>query len=360
MFSVAKLHWPLPQAGAALAILAALGACASADRDGARTLATAGVTATGAISREVTARADRLAAKALVYNFDHAYTLMRACGGPNDPITNTGRGGTCDIISTAEQLRNDDVAKNLARLAHVVRLRARAVDQLAAAYRALAAEADYDARGDFETKIGQATQGVNTLAGAVGIGPLPAIATTGARILGGQLATNAQQRRLVNGSARLQAIAIHLREALAKEQDLHARLDAVASSIEADGRRSLAIAGLVAPLPSLREVVTSSGFPATGDSALQSALGRDSALNAAAQVAALAARPDPSAPALQAAIAVLDALIADHRDFEARRTLSLADLTASVARLTELVEAVKTDLAPQAETAAAPAGGNEP
>ena len=113
-------------------------------------------------------------------------------------------------------------------------------------------------------------------------------------------------------------------------------------------------------MPSLREVVTSSGFPATGDSALQSALGRDEALNAAAQVAALAQRPDPSAPALEAAIAVLDALIADHRDFEARRTLSLADLTASVARLTELVEAVKADLAPPAEPAAAPAGGNEP
>jgi hypothetical protein len=355
MASVARI-------AAALAILAGLGACASADRDGARTLATAGVTATGAISAEVTARADRLAAKALVYNFDHAYTLMRSCGGPNDPITNTGRGGTCDIVSTAEQLRDDGVSRSLARLAHIVRLRAQAVDQLAAAYRALGAEADYDARGDFETKIGQATQGVNTLAGAVGLGPLPALATTGARILGGQLATNAQQRRLVSGSARLQAIAIHLREALAKEQALHAQLDAVASSIEADGRRSLAIAGLVDPLPALREVVTSSAFPVTGDSALESALGRDNALNAAAQVAALAQRPDPSAPALQAAMAVLDALIADHRDFEARRTLSLADLTASVARLTELVAAAKADLAPPAPPAppAAPAGGNAP
>lgn len=332
-----------PRLVALLAVLAATSACASANRDGARALSTAGVDAASAISTEVAARATRLTSRANVYNFTEAYEQMRSC--PAGSITNTGQGGTCDVLSMADQLRDGAVAVQMSRVANIVRLRGRALDQLAAAYRALGAEADYDARTDFETKITAATEGVNTLAVAVGLGPLPQLATAGARILGGQLATNAQQRRLERGSARLRELAIHLRAALVAEQRLHTDVDNITTALDANSRRALARAGLVPALPSLKDVITTTGFPSPGDSALQGAIDRDAALAAAGRVTALSSRPPPLAEALQASITVLDALIAKHRDFEAGQPLSLADLTATVARLTELVEAAKADFA---------------
>lgn len=344
-----------PRLVALLAVLAATSACASANRDGARALSTAGVDAAGAISTEVAARAGRMTSRANVYNFTEAYEQMRSCAATS--ITNVGDGGTCDIISMADRLRDGAVATQMSRLANIVRLRGRALDQLAAAYRALGAEADYDARTDFETKITAATDGVNTLASAVGLGPLPQLAATGARILGGQLATNAQQRRLERGSARLRAIATHLRAALVAEQDLHTQLDAITTALDRNARRSLARAGLVPALPSLRDVIATTGFPSPGDNALQGAIESDVALAAAGRVAALSSRPPPLAEALQASITVLDALIAKHQDFEAGQPLSLADLTATVARLTELVEAAKADFADDDDDAPAQQGG---
>jgi hypothetical protein len=323
-------------------------------------LATAGVDASGAISREVVARADRVNSRANLYNFDYAYQLMRTCAAPTSrtPITNAGNGGTCDIISTAETLRSGEVAQRIDRLSRIIRLRSRALDQIAAAYRALGAEADYDAQADFENKIKAASDGVNALASAVGLGAIPEVVTTGARILGGVLAAHAQQRRLVRDSARLQAIAVHLRSALVAEQNLHAQVDAVTVDLDVNTRRSLAQAGLVPPLPALRDVVTVSGFPAVSDGTLQSTLDRDPGLAAAARVTALASRPASPDAALEASIAVLDALIAKHREFEAGRPLTLADLTAAVARLTELVDAAKADLGHDDTGAAQGQGGH--
>jgi len=322
-------------------LLASLGGCASADRDGARALSTAGVSATTAISREVNARADRIADRAVTENFNYAYDSMRNCSA----ITTAGGGEPiCDIVATAEGRRTAAVPALLARLGRVVRLRARAVNQLTAAYRALGADADFDARGQFETAIAGATESATALGTAVGLGPVPQVAGALLRIGGGQLAANAQQRRLIAGSARLQAIAAHLRAALAAEQALHQQVDDVAGTIEADARRNLAEAGLGQPLPPLKEVVAASGFPSPGDPALQAALSRSQRLAAAALVAGLAGRPSAGDGALAASIDVLDALIAEHREFEARRGLSLADLTASVARLTEIVTAARADL----------------
>ena len=322
------------------AAAAAVTGCASANRSGAQALATAGVSATGAISREVTARADRIGDQVVTQNFNYAYSTMRNCpqittAGGAEPI--------CDIVATAEERRNAAVSRQFAQLARVVRLRATAIDRLTAAYRALGAEADYDAQGQFETAINQATQGATELGAALGLGPVPEVAGTLLRIGGGQLAGRAQQRRLIAGSRRLQAIAMHLRASLAAEQRLHSALDVVSQTIERQARMNLASSGLLAPLPPLKEVVAASGFPSPGDGALQQALSRDQRLAAAASVAGLAERPAAPDTALAASIAVLDALIAEHRDFEANRGLSLADLTTSIANLTEIVDAAEHD-----------------
>jgi hypothetical protein len=284
---------------------------------------------------------------------------MRNCSA----ITTTGAAATreaaaCDVLSTADARRTAEVPQQLVRLSQVVRLRARAIDRLAAAYRALSAEADFDAQGQFQTAIAGATESASALGTAVGLGALPQLVGEVLRIGGGQLATSAQQRRLVRGSAQLRVIAEHVRAALAAEQALHQEADIVVGEIDIEARRHLAEAGLAQPLPPLKEVVAATGFPSPGDSALQAALQRNQRLTAAALVAGLAGRPGGADEALAASIQVLDALIREHQDFEARRGLSLADLTAAVARLTELVAAARADLEDE-ETGAAPASGGE-
>jgi hypothetical protein len=316
--------------------IAGLAGCASADREGAQALATAGINATTAISQEVNQRAERVSDQAVLQSFNAAYESMQNCTS----FTLAGtRNDRCDIITTAEG--RSDLNDLFETLAQRIRLRAEAIDSLTAAYRALSAEAGFDARTRFETAIGQATRSATALGVAAGLGPVPEVVGTVLRIGGGQLASNAQQRRLIAASRRLQAIASHVRAALERELPLYGQVATLAGDIEANARTNLAQSGLIQPLPPLKQVVTASGFPSPGDSALQSALSRDPRLNAAASVVALSQRPPSGEPALRASIGVLDALISEHAAFEARRRLSLADLTSSIARLTEIVQAAK-------------------
>src|SRR3546814_3535996 len=53
-----------------------------------------------------------------------------------------------------------------------LRLRARAVEKLTAAYRALGSEAEYDAGRELETAIDEATASATQLGTALGIGPV--------------------------------------------------------------------------------------------------------------------------------------------------------------------------------------------
>src|SRR3546814_7557284 len=120
----------------------------------------------------------------------------------------------CDVLAVATARSNAPVAVKLAELAAIIRLRARAVEKLTAAYRALGSEAEYDAGRELETAIDEATASATQLGTALGIGPVTEVVASRAKFIGGQLAENAHQRRLVRGSARLQAITRHLRLAL--------------------------------------------------------------------------------------------------------------------------------------------------
>src|SRR3546814_894347 len=63
----------------------------------------------------------------------------------------------CDVLAVATARSNAPVAVKLAELAAIIRLRARAVEKLTAAYRALGSEAEYDAGRELETAIDEAT-----------------------------------------------------------------------------------------------------------------------------------------------------------------------------------------------------------
>src|SRR3546814_14231960 len=83
-----------------------------------------------------------------------------------------------------------------------LRLRARAVEKLTAAYRALGSEAEYDAGRELETAIDEATASATQLGTALGIGPVTEVVASSAKFIGGQLAENAHQRRLVRENGR--------------------------------------------------------------------------------------------------------------------------------------------------------------
>src|SRR3546814_20686507 len=117
--------------------------------------------------------------------------------------------------------------------------------KLTAAYRALGSEAEYDAGRELETAIDEATASATQLGTALGIGPVTEVVASSAKFIGGQLAENAHQRRLVRGSARLQALTRHLRLAHEQERKRQAQVDSVAGDIAGGNHRNLTTAGLL-------------------------------------------------------------------------------------------------------------------
>src|SRR3546814_12961151 len=61
----------------------------------------------------------------------------------------------CDVLAVATARSNAPVAVKLAELAAILRLRARAVEKLTAAYRALGSQAEYADGRLLETEIGK-------------------------------------------------------------------------------------------------------------------------------------------------------------------------------------------------------------
>jgi hypothetical protein len=327
--------------GLALAFAALLCTGCAANREGARALADAGIGATSALSIEIDRRAERVERKIAGQNFNYAYSSMRNCGsGQGTAITLAdGPEPVCDVIATAEARASAAVPQRLASLAEIMRLRARAIQKLGAAYRALGTEADYKAREELEGAINAATASASQLGTALGIGAVPQAVAGGVALIGGQLAEGAQQRRLVRGSERLQAVTSHLRRSLEREQALLEEVDMLAGDIESETRRHLTTAGLLPAAPMLKEVVRSSDFPPPDDRSIEAALAGNPRLRAASQVAALAARPARSDAALAAAIELLGALEAEHAKFQARRRVSVNEVSSLVDRLTGIVAA---------------------
>ena len=324
---------------AVVVCLVGLGGCAHDSRVAATHLSQAGVKATSALATSVEARADRLRADRAALDFNFAYAIMRTC--PPGTITyGTSENPNCDVAALARARRGNPVNDQIALLADVVAKRSRALQALSAAYAALGDEAGYDAAGELEKAIGSAFASVNSFGQAVGLGSAPALVGTGAKLIGGALAGNAQRRRLVAGSRRIAAITHHMRLAMINERGLFGRLDGLLGDLDQETRSQLLKTGLLDPSATLKSIVANTGI-SVPDAAVSAAVNSSPAVRGAAQVAMLDAAPGTSSADLDAGIALLADVEAEHAKFERGQPLDLQDIAADIDRLSTLMSAAR-------------------
>lgn len=309
-----------------------IGGCATAPRGPAASLASAGLTSTGAMARDYRTTASRLREIAVLDAFSNTLAI---CSNPQ-----------LECVSQLPPDRNRQIREELARS---IELRGRAVEALSASYAALKTEADYDARADLVTATNTAVDAINSFSNAI-LGVTGAAAAPAAglireplkRIVGlgtGRLAERAQAKRLKHASMAIRQAAQHLRNALSVEAFVFNDLATYLVETRVSARKSMLQSGLashqsvVTPMIDSLELKPADGMEATI---------RKSPATQAAVVAIVEARARDEIAQTQAryaaALRALDELIKAHADFERDAPLSLAELERF---LSELNAAVK-------------------
>tara|TARA_R110002051_G_scaffold41530_7_gene86150 strand:+ start:41723 stop:42463 length:741 start_codon:yes stop_codon:yes gene_type:complete len=232
------------------------------------------------------------------------------------------------------------------RLAAVILLRVKEIAELHAAYVAFQAEADYGARVELETALGELDGTVTSLSAAVAAftggtaAPFLALAPIAQRI-SGETAEAAQRRRLMQASVALREIDGRLVDALIAEASIFASLSETLATSRANFADTLLAAGITDPLPNLRDFLARNELAASDE--IKSTDRR--AVVIARTVAAYRARRTISTAnsAYEANIKALRELIKQHESFEEDEGVSLDGLTFAISELTawaDLVAAV--------------------
>lgn len=285
-----------------------LAGCAAVPKQAALNLAAAGDGATGAmrssligLSDDVAGMPERRAVKMTLDKCRATLATPNPGGGPP----------TCDPV----RIPAANTTASL-KLQQALTQRANAYAALGKAYEALAAEADYDARGDVETALGQLFDSTNALGATLGLEALPQVQIAervGTR-LAGLGAEQAQRRRLVEASAQIRRAVEALRKANTVEAGLYGEIATAMADSHAAVEDSLLRDGFIDPRPSVQAFVTGLGYglaPTIGAS--------DPRLVATARTLS-ASRADASARAAAAVYtktdAVFAALIRKHEAFE--------------------------------------------
>lgn len=288
--------------------------CATAPRGPAERLADAGIKTTGAFGTDVRAMSDQLARGDANKAFAATWDL---CANPNPKL--------CEPV-----VEGGAVNEERLKLAKAVRLRAKALDALGAAYEALKVESQYDARTDLSGAVGEAVDSVNAYAALVGspavdaaLGPIKQVAILASRAW----ADREQTKRLQSANTQIAAVTMALRAALAKEADIY---DSVATAI-ADERfaaqAAMLKAGLVSGADMLRPTSDELGMTLVKDADAKIAGSRQART---AVIAAYRARQLADVRAntarYQASLGALDALLELHVDFAEGQPTDLRDV----------------------------------
>lgn len=309
---------------ALLSVPLAMG-CATAPRGPAGDLAQAGIKATGALSSDVGDLSRRLEYADVTDAFTRTWTNC----SPTAPTCNP-------------QLAPDENYSARRDLAKVIRLRARALDALSAAYSALNQEAQYDARADLSGAADAAVSGVNAFAsgvarlsgaapGAAAISePLGGVLSFGA----GLLAERNQRKRIIVASRVIGAATKRMRDALQLEAQVFEESIAEVENERTDARRALLSADLISASDLLKPMADqlSVKFVPNADALLAK-----SPRARAAVIAAMKAMSRAEVLTIQnryrSSIAAMDALLAAHADLERGGPVSLADVERTVSDL---------------------------
>jgi len=314
-----------------------LAGCSHVPRQAAADLSRAGLRATGALADDVDARVSRLEGDRAAQDFVATYAIMRTC-----KVITHGHGAdpNCDTVALAEARSKSEVTAQIGKLADTLILRSRALDALGRAYAALGDEAAYDAPGALDAAINPALDAVNQFGSAVGLGPLPSLASEGIKAVGNALAARAQTRRLLRGSRRIALITEHMRLALVKERVTFALLDSLLANLDRQTRDAILKAGILDSSMVLRQIAGGTGMHLDA-ARLDAAMASDQALSGAAEVATLDTLRPQSMGDLDAGINLLADLGRQHARFEQGAPLSIEDITADVDRLAALARALK-------------------
>jgi hypothetical protein len=207
-------------------------------------------------------------------------------------------------------------------------------------YASFDALAQYDASGEVEKGLTDTVAAVNELREAVGLGAFSPAVGTIISAGGGMLAAHAQASRLEAGSARMREVLAAYREGLIKGQQRNVAI----LQDEVHGRYTLAIALWRRGYMNADPLVASLG--AGGGTGL--VLDPKKSFTAADEQVCRAVKTYLEVERDQKAlilddeysqqIATVGALIKAHEDFENSKSLSVGELTAEIARLTDLAK----------------------
>lgn len=309
---------------AALAATAALGACATAPRGPAGTLADAGAHAAAVFATDV----DDLALRLERADAGEAFAVTwQVCQNPNIPCT---------------QLPPDANSERRKELARVVRLRGAALDALGEAYAALRLEADYDGRADLAGAAKEAGGAVDAFAGAVAkLSPASPVASlvgqpvsATAELLGGIAGERNQRRRIIRASGAIGAATERLRVALEAEAGVFDTIAGYVGIQRTEARLALLDAGMVAPTELVAPMARDLGvrFSPGADAAVaKSPAAREAVV---ASVRALSnADISEMRGRYRSAIAALGSLAAAHTQLQAGGEVSLEGVQRTLAGL---------------------------
>lgn len=327
----------------------ALSACVSVPRDAAVQLAKAGQTTAAASATSLSgaaAEVSGLTERNLVrFAISNCVVAMAAAPADKPPL--------CEPSLLNDASARADEANR--KLANVMLLRVKAVQQLGAAYGALKEEADYDARGELETSLDSLATSANALSGALiaaGAPGLPALALLPiAKRLAGENAALAQRRRLKEASAQLRQIDERLILALEQEQTIFKRISADVLANRNQVADLMLANGIADPLPLVTEFSTGMGLgaPATLSRTDPRTIVAARTLSAYRGQRAVSL----SGAAYQGNLKALKALVAQHRKFEAEETFDAVALEGAVDELVGWADLIKglneTATAPKAD-----------
>lgn len=309
-----------------------LSACASVPNEDARGLAKSGADASDLAAREVRDLSGRLDR---VEEFNAFTATWETCAA-------LAAGQSCELV---EQSRAN--ADETERLILIINRRAEALSALGDAYRALAAEADYDAEGQLEGAVGKLTTSVNAYAdlvqpgsGTLIGGPLGTVITQGA----GLWAREGQRERLMAGSARIRQALDKMRTALSAEVGVYNQLSGTFADQEGATLEAMFDAGLIHRAPLLAPLATDMGVVLVPNA--EQLLTSNANVRLATRAYVRARANDTVRLQAQRYDAILSAfgrLSQAHAEFERARSPDLADLERAVVEITALIPAREED-----------------
>ncbi|MET1110082.1 MAG: hypothetical protein ABWX67_01000 [Allosphingosinicella sp.] len=308
-----------PFLGLALAAMAALGGCAAAPRAPATTLADAGLKATGSFSDEVRNVATQLREADAADSFTRTWELCQS------PVP-----GVCAPSVTPERL---SMQRN--GLADVVDLRARAIDQLGAAYAAFKQEASYDQSTDLQGATKSAIDSANSFGQAAAVlnkgkrfipavpGEVGALLDFGFGVLGDRL----QRKRLLRANREIAQAVLQLRNGMQNELEVFLTLTDYLVGKRTAARLVFYDAKLTSPMTVMTPLadqldvtlVPGAESMIANSPALRTALRATMEANSRVEVLEAQGR-------YRAGIAGLDALLRQHRELETKQSVTVGDV----------------------------------